>query len=271
MTTVVELFAGLAAWTLYLHHQHPPTSSPPASRIGSKAGYAAALTQAFGVTDTPERVLLVEADPQLANALHFLLHHPRDLARAVRLFGGPSCEPRHVWQRAKDARGEGHLLGAGAWWVWTAGARGGIGGFKGAHKLRPNVDGFIPSLNALQNRISLFLPRPHVEVVCARAESIDPIQGAVVYLDPPYDGTQGYGGFGPSVEAVCELARRWRDAGARVGVSYNRRLDTYAAGLPEWHAVDLTTLRRGQSRRSLTRSREEWLTLSSGVTCPEST
>jgi len=263
---VVELFAGLAAWTLYMHDLRPPCS-----RIGCKSGYAAALVEAFGVPDKPARSLLVEADPQLANALRFLVRQPRDLARTIRLLGGPSSEPRAIWQRAKEEKAAGALLGAASWWIWTAGARGGIGGFKGAHKLRPSVEGFIPTLDSLQRRISLFPALDHVEVIHANAEAVPPMPGARVYLDPPYVGTQVYGGPAPSVEAVCELARQWRDEGALVGVSYNRRLDTYAAGLPEWRALDLTERRRGQVRRSLTRTRDEWLTISAEVSCPGST
>lgn len=258
-TTVVELYAGLAAWTLHLHGERPP-----ASRIGAKTGYAAEISNALRVRGVPKRVVLVEVDPQLANALQYLLHQPRQLASSVaqiRESAGPI--PREVWRAAKLQKHEPTAQGAAAWWIWTAGARGGIGGYKGRHKLRPNVDGFIPSLDALEKRISLLRPHPNIEIICGRAESIAPIPGAVVYIDPPYVGTQGYVNAAPDLQTVCAIARRWSAAGCRVAVSYNRPLAREVQGcLPGWRDVDLSALRRGQCRRSLTRSAVEWLVLS---------
>lgn len=134
--------AGLASVTHWLHGQ-----SPPCSRIGAKSGYAASIVETLQLDPGEiEGYWLVEADLPNANAVEWLLHHPVALADAVEL--ASIGEARSVWLRARGAAKEpapDTVEAAAAWWLWIAGARGGIGGFKGAHKLRASVDGFIPS------------------------------------------------------------------------------------------------------------------------------
>lgn len=81
--------------------------------------------------------------------------------------------------------------------------------------------------------------------------------GVVVYMDPPYVGTTGYGHDCPRSE-VLTLARRWSDAGATVAISE-------AVALAEelgqgWHAVRIDGERRGQAR-TFSKQQAEWLTL----------
>ena len=79
--------------------------------------------------------------------------------------------------------------------------------------------------------------------------------GCVVYMDPPYVNTTGYGNDLPRAEVV-ELARRWADAGAAVYISE-------AEPLPEldgWHTVEITSTRVGQ-KRTFSKQKREWLTM----------
>ena len=76
-------------------------------------------------------------------------------------------------------------------------------------------------------------------------------------MDPPYQGTTGYGNDLPR-EEVLELARRWHDAGAIVMISEAVGL---AADLPgEWWEVDITSTRVGQAR-TFSRQKVEMVTL----------
>jgi hypothetical protein len=96
--------------------------------------------------------------------------------------------------------------------------------------------------------------------VCADAREVEPgelPEGTVAYMDPPYQGTTGYGNDLPRAEVV-ELARRWADAGAGVCISE-------AEALPElmadgWHSVEITGCRKGQ-KRTFSKQQREFLTL----------
>jgi hypothetical protein len=166
---------------------------------------------------------------------------------------------REVWDQAHRDLTNGQLCAPGDWLLYTAGARGGIGGFKGAHVHRPSVDGFIPARAALARRLRAFGDPPcRVEVVAGFAEGLVPIPGAVAYLDPPYQGRQGFAGAGgnPLAARLIEMAVRWAAAGCRVGISEALPLD-----VPGARHVDLTGRRERQTRRSMTRDAQEWLTV----------
>ena len=81
--------------------------------------------------------------------------------------------------------------------------------------------------------------------------------GCVVYMDPPYVNTTGYGNDLPRAEVV-ELARRWADAGAAVYIS---EAEPLAALVEEgWHTVEITSTRVGQ-KRTFSKQKREWLTM----------
>lgn len=252
----VELYAGLAAVTLHLTGQKPPVS-----RIGAKTGYAAAIAAELGLPPLrPEdKVVLVEVNPAVANVLRALFS-PEGRARAAAHIESRLHLPaREVWDQAHRDLTNGQLCAPGDWLLYTAGARGGIGGFKGAHVHRPSVDGFIPARAALARRLRAFEDPPcRVEVVTGFAEGLAPIPGAVAYLDPPYQGRQGFAGAGgnPLAARLIEMAVRWAAAGCRVGISEAVPLD-----VPGARHVDLTGRREGQTRRSMTRDAQEWLTV----------
>lgn len=251
---LVEACAGTAALTFDLLFG----ARPPASRIGSKAGYAHVIREQLGVSGSDlDRVILVDSDPALVNALRWAFAAPETLAETILNWWVDRVGSRTLWEGCGIRRGlDSSWSAAAAWWIWTAGARGGIGGWKGAHILRPSVDGFIPSLPALAARFDALWSVDCVEVVCADVATWEPPAGAVVYLDPPYDGTQGYRGQSLSRGAVLQCVERWRSTASRIVVSEREGL-----AVPGARQVDVTNHRRGQGRRSLTTSAAEWLTV----------
>jgi hypothetical protein len=90
----------------------------------------------------------------------------------------------------------------------------------------------------------------------ARQVDPAPLPGRiVVYLDPPYQGTTGYG-HDLNRDEVVTLAMRWVDAGADVYISEAERIQ-----IPGWHHVDITGCRRGQ-KRTFSKQQREWVSCS---------
>lgn len=248
--TFVELYAGLAAVTLRLFDEVPPVS-----RIGAKTGYAEAIIQAMQIPH-PDHVILVDSDHAVCNVLEVLFDNGARGLVANYIEERLAVPARELWITARARKLSMTVEGAACWLLFTAGARGGIGGFKGAHKLRPNVDGFIPARASLVRRLRDWRPRGQFEVRCGIAEDQPVIPGAWVYLDPPYENRQGYGAL--STVSPLAVALRWRQNGAhRVGISEARKLATTVVA----QHVDLTHARRGQTRFSLTQDSREWLTI----------
>lgn len=245
MAHLIELCAGTAAVSLAALG----CSRFPVSRIGSKAGWVAPILDALGVQTPLKTATLVEADPRLAALLAALLSDEGRRALAVGVEASLSEASRVVWERARSGSTATDTL------VWMAGARGGIGGYKGAHKLRPSVDGFIPTRASLVRRLRAFKVCGLATVLCADVSTLDPhgFEPSAVYIDPPYAGRQGY--RTTLTEPVEVLARRWCAAGHQVVVSEARPLE----GANETR--EITALRRGQSRRSLTTDHAEWLSI----------
>ena len=80
--------------------------------------------------------------------------------------------------------------------------------------------------------------------------------GSIVYIDPPYVGTTGYG-HNLTREEVCAIAERWASAGALVVISEAEPL----AELSGWHQVEITGERKGQ-KRTFSKQQREYLTMS---------
>jgi hypothetical protein len=287
MTTLVELYAGTAALTLHLFGLKPPVS-----RIGSKQGYAAAIAEELGLwtfhadaiaqelelwafyaefdqhavlTPPFDKVLLVDTDPWICATLRALcIGYGPAVAACLEAYLPTKAE----WKRERallQLAPSGHSVSDAARWLFvTAASRGGVGGFKGGHIRRPSVKGWIPSLPSLCERLQAFDKPLPVEVRGCRAEDVSPFGDSVVYMDPPYYGRTGYPSWGPRVGSfeINKVLRAWLRVGATVAISgpdkyrvvpTERKL-TYAL-----RKVKLTHRRKGQTRRSLTRSNEEWL------------
>ena len=239
MITLVEPFAGLGAVGLHLL----AGVRPPASRIGCKAGYAAQIAEHIGAVD---RVEWSDADPSLVAGL-------RAMIGGVDLSPWLGGDPRERWQAAREAR---HRDPA-AWWVHLAGARGGIGGFKGAHVHRPSVDGYIPRREALARRldeIAALRLGDRVTITCCRADQRPYAAGSVVYLDPPYLDSEPYPDAPRGSAWVPGVWTAAVEAGA-ASVLLSERAEVYQLPGGTWHRLRRT----GQARRSLTTSTDELL------------
>jgi hypothetical protein len=260
--TFVQLCAGSAAISLGLYGQRPVVAY-----AGGKQGYKDAIMQTFGygASERP-RIQLVEPG-EWGATWKMLLTDRIAVANIIQSKVEMPAKPCWQWARTTidspvstiDAatRAAAHLL-------VICGTFGGFerGGFKGVHKNRPNADGFIPCRTTLHQRVrNLQLPPPEVSgggtwtVRHTDAASITPFPCAC-YIDPPYHNTTGYKHSLPRCEVV-QLAIRWADAGARVVVSEGETIGELVA--MGWHAKEITTSRRGQTRKN-SRSKREWLT-----------
>ena len=261
MPLLLELFAGLAAVSL-----HALGAKPIVSRIGCKAGYTDAILTLID-RDIDSAVAL-DRDRPLVSYLRMLAKPEERRNTADRIEGLLTMPARACWELARKTRENSAL----AWLLWTAGARGGIGGFKGLHKHRPNVDGFIPSRQSLVQRLRNFALRgafetraintrlytPSVHTVLFGDESLK--QVTAVYLDPPYSGRQGYGrGLDDLREStIVALAKLWAtQPKTRVALSWGTPMR-----IEGFTCHEITAQRRGQTRRSLTRTSREFLLVS---------
>lgn len=115
---------------------------------------------------------------------------------------------------------------------------------------------FSPGLKILAARARFFpLDASFCDVRHGPAETLDPIDGAVAYLDPPYVGTNGYAKS--SILPARSIAERWARAGCRVGLS-----ETLVAQAPlGWRCVDLSG-GAGSGRQMIRAGRRELLFLS---------
>ena len=254
--TFVEACCGLGTLTLHMTQG----AKPPVSRIGSKAGYVAPILEALGRSSF-SRYILWDADHRLVNAVRWMFHDPEAIAACIERYW-LLREAEECWKAAKKSKGveATTAVSAAAWWLWGAGARGGVGGFKGKHKHRPNVDGFIPSRQSLVKRFRELKPQPGVEVHCTdgRYSCLCP-QGSVVYLDPPYVDTTGYEVRLSRVD-LLHLVKRMCPHAKRIVISEQEPLRIAGA-----QHIDITKQRKGQARKSLSRSTSEWLTVVEGA------
>jgi hypothetical protein len=80
------------------------------------------------------------------------------------------------------------------------------------------------------------------------------LEGCIVYADPDYRGTTGYGST--CREAIPGMARDFDALGAVVCISEQEPIPE----LPGWFATEITGGRRGQ-KRTFSKQQQEWLTM----------
>jgi hypothetical protein len=131
-----------------------------------------------------------------------------------------------------------------------------IGGFKGKHKLRPSVDGFIPSRETLINRVKAW-SRTSADIIVhnKNAATIVPIPNSWCYIDPPYDNTSGYKNT-LSRKELLYIAKNWADNNCMVAVSEGEPLDHLLGN--DWMSEELKP-NGGQIRKN-SKSKKEFLT-----------
>jgi len=273
--TFVELCAGSAAVSLRFLSSR---AKPPIGYQGGKRGYAGATLQALGLAPGQGgregwRVVLVEAGPWAeAWALWRTAEGRRDTCERMRAWAGE--DPRRLWERLRaapvpEARAERVAVWAVLQWWNVACKPAGVAGatwanvsfnasvtepsewrdFRGDVGIRPAS--LLPDLGA---RIAALPDLSRVEVLHADARAVEPIPDALVYIDPPYLDTTGYGATLPRPDLLA-LAARWQAAGCVVAVSEAEPLP-----LPGWHAHRLP--RPHGIVRSWSRQQAEYLTIS---------
>ena len=102
-------------------------------------------------------------------------------------------------------------------------------------------------------RVSLAIPTA-TEVSAAIGTPGD-LDGCIVYSDPPYINTTGYG-HDLSRAAVVEMARDFAAMGATVAISEQ----TPIAELDGWESVEISEGRVGQ-KRTFSAQKREWITM----------
>jgi len=249
----VELCAGTAALSLRLHAGR--NARPPVSRMGAKTGYADVILRVLGLrpgqghTDGT-RYLWCEPDAGVRLLLHAYTDRALATAAADIIRSWKDEDPRALWERLR-AEGpatcpEGLTAREVARWVlWSAGTTGGNpghGGFKGLHKLRPAVDGFIPS------RAGCAVSLDGLDVLPAAihpdARAIDPREVARVALLGQWSYRRGEPGSGFNAGLL-----RDREPTATGGNGCKARTCEQEAGL--WDAVPAMPAAVGEDARTL--------------------
>ena len=259
----VELCCGSAAVTLrLLGGEH---AKPLVPYQGGKRKYAAAILGALGLRagQSASQIVLCDAGPwglvwqQLASGVDLRPHvdkwnHSTDVLQEQQF-----ATLRDAWREIADPAER-----AGAW-LWllqrSYGGKGPKAGMTSRHitngpkshqgEWRHTLDAPVPALGRLQA-----MPWPTTTVHHHDVREVEPIPGAVVYLDPDYDGTTGFEHSLPRAE-VLALAWRWHRAGAVVVVSE-------AGPLPMegWYHLEITSARTS-TPRNWSRQHREWLTM----------
>ena len=81
--------------------------------------------------------------------------------------------------------------------------------------------------------------------------------GALVVIDPPYDGTEGYGPYELSRRAVLQLARAWAWSGSRVVLCEAVPLCKVLG--PGWYSTRIDSKQSGRGRNNYGAT-QEWVT-----------
>ena len=236
---------------------------PLVSYAGGKGGYAAAIARILKL-EKPTELTLLEPGPW-ARTLSALTDE-FSCTSIVGLIRRWQEEPaKELWERCReyveseDCRTETY---AAAHLLLIAGTYGGHekGGFKGPHKLRPNVDGFIPKRETLIKRVQKIskVDWPLVRIMRTGATDIAPL-GDFCYIDPPYVKCNTKYSHEFPREDVVATAKQWHEAGISVAISENEAIPELVT--EGWQAIEITHERKGQQRKN-TQTAAEWLTVS---------
>ncbi len=268
-----ELFAGSAAVTLQL--VGGSKLGPPVAYMGSKRYYARAVLAAFGLEPGTgaESLLLCDggpwgwvwkalADPGSARAVAALLRSWRH------------GDPTVLWRRLATEPPPEEMVERVA--TWVALQEGNHAG-KAVHLLdgRWKTHGYGHLSQSARDRG--FKERLRVDLVANQLEEVaalpwspcdvvhgdvdvalsllpEDLYGAVIYLDPPYQGATRYA-VDCSRSRVLHLAVELDRRGAFVGISEGEPMP-----LPGWHAIEITHTRKGIPRTA-SKQKREFLTL----------
>lgn len=261
---LIELCAGSAAVSLrYLSS----TGRPPIAYQGGKRGYADRILAAMGLAPGAgggSDVVLCEPGPW--GEAWDLWRTPAGRAGTIdRLRAWGEEDPRALWERLTAAPVPTDAAERVA--TWAVLTHTGFGskpvlvsdGAWDEHGLDTGYERGLAwkcGLDGVARRLERLPDLSRVTVFRCDAQEVPPLPGAIVYIDPPYQGTTCAYGHGLPRAEVLALAERWRAAGAAlVAVS-----EQEALGLPGWRAHDLGA--PAGSRRTWSKQRREVLTLS---------
>ena len=256
----VELCAGLASVSLML--QVGRYARPPVSRMGNKHGYALAILRVMGLRpgQGADRYLWCEPDPGCRALLHAYTDRAVMQEAAAIIRGWADEDPRALWERL---RAEGPVrVGEAREVARFVQVKNRTTHAGDGYKSPEHGDGNHEATDGVYRRTAAatyVLPA----TIHTDARTVEPIPGAVVYIDFPYlgDGSKPLTGYGHTLtlEDQVDLATRWSDAGAAVYVSECvSRVADFGAG---WWDVDITSQRTGQRRTFSTEAgRQEWVT-----------
>ena len=253
-----ELCAGTAALSLRL--QGGRNARPPVSRMGNKQGYGEAIFRTLGLRSGSGAARYLWCEPDPGCRLLLLSYTDADLrSKAAEIIRGWKDEdPRALWERL---RAEGPVKAPEprevARWCYVTGQSVEKRDTGCSWFTRPNGEGQ-KSFSGYVAHLSTLPTLP--ATVTDDARPLQPARlppGSIVYIDPPYVGTTGYG-HDLTREEVCTLAERWASAGALVVISEAEPLTE----LSGWHQVEITGERKGQ-KRTFSKQQREYLTMSS--------
>ena len=239
--------------------------------MGAKTGYADAILYHLRLQpgqgaeryvwcepDDGARLLLgAYTDPELC----------REAAAILRSWAGE--EPRALWDRLRgEAVGVGAREVARTWLLWAWAYRAGQpeGGYNpkavaGVERTATSHGSNPRDAGTESRRVSRLRVGGMAATIHPDARHLDPIPGAVVLFDPPYQNTTGYGHDLPRPDVVA-IAERWASAGCTVAICEQEPI----AELPTWERVEIGGLRRGQVR-TFSKQKSEWLTIWRGDRC----
>lgn len=249
---LVELCAGTASVSLHALGGLQPL----VGYMGSKRRWAAQLARMLTGGTVPDRVVLVDAGPwgdvwtvlrdqeqRRAVARMLREHATRDPVELWRQMvaeppmadptgvvqylilqnGAPSSVP--IWWSGERWEQEGRCWSKDRTKVWGAEVRKACFSALRIGKLIQIADR-VDALDAL--------PWARIEIRCDDVRNVDPVPGASVLFDPPYNNRTRYAALCPRAD-VLAVAVRWQTAGARVVVCESEPLP-----LEGWASVRLT-------------------------------
>lgn len=259
--------------------------------IGSKGAYAASVLDAIGVRGRrPDRLVMVDCGPwgcfwkaiaqerrglDVATVVETSWSRWLQMGRASFVGVGPDSRPdgQSVYDHLSaspvstdlversaafaclqiaNARGRAVQVQAGAWVTHGyahLSKSGRAKGFSERLRLRQVAD----RIRALAG---VDWPPTTVHASDLRLLELEPREGDFVVIDPPYDGTLGYGDLDLDRREVLYQARMLCSRGATVGICEGQQLD---ADLPTWHCHPVS----GSNWQPRTMGNTtEWLTMS---------
>lgn len=247
----VELCAGTAALSLRLHARN---ARPPVARMGAKTGYADAILGLAGLTpgQRADGYVWAEADPVARAVLAMYVDSDALSGACHELRSWLPEDPGALFARLADALSPSPA--AAAYLSQAAYRRGNPASGYDDEVARGRRSAVLVVLETLQAWARGHQPCPASVLPSAHdVGSLPP--GSVVYIDPPYVGTTGYGHHLPRSEVVA-LAMRHADHLVMVSEA-EPVAELVALG---WHAVDITEARVGQ-KRTFSKQQREWVTM----------